>query len=1013
MGSEYSRKKIVEAFQTKWLAETRKKLLTLLEADAQKLKVLLENTLKHVKSGERDKGFQALIDQLKPNEPDKEGDTQDHETPLQWVQQIQPIIKEIPKQVILEQEEQRFKGDSSNSVFIKSGKFIKRAARGYQNGLYNIRNRFGNISEPDSKTVPVWTQTIPLQGIIAVNLLDFNRWMRDWNHQFRKLEAELLLEFEMRNLYSGGLRHLREKNDGSSGEEVSTKKASEESEHKSYEEDTEVFFQKTIEKIDEVRKSQLNSLEELTGKIIYSVVEAISVTDTIERDADEYSEDKVVQKEWQVSLETREVKSIWNKLKIVLANRVTLSLDFIRLHSQAQERVEGFRQSLEEFFGANLAVHNNKLMEMLEEAIGIFDKAEEHSLKEVQVLSTEHREKMNEFIEQNLLSLLDEYTENATLSRKLERFTSAIPEWTKELPEKAVLIEELDLEADPPIYEFEEVEWRALVQRVISNHLAKEFMPKEVKLEQFLEEIRQGLKEISQIIYTNLEIVDEVEKSDGEDPGYVVREGLSRAKTKLQEISERIDERRDGLTLKLTEKTESAFLKLAMLLEKQDVTEVRLAGAEYKAKETAVDWKTKLQVQWANTEEKTELFARFIWKKIKQYFSLARRLLGFAEKEKMEGDKTDLATFLSETDEQIEQLPFIYRRLFDFHKEVDERFYIRRSEQFNRLKKGYELWQNNFPSTFAIVGEKGSGKSLFIRLLMGEVLTKSEVIEINFEDTIWKPEHVIEKVSNGLKLDDISTIDELIDAIGRKKKRIVVILENVQNCYIRNISGYEAIEHLMFLISETNKNILWITSSTRYGWLFLDKVLNVADYFTHMVQTDNLNSDQIEDLILKRHRASGYQLKFLPDETTKKARSYRKLMDDEEKTQEFLQKKYFERLSKLAEGNPSIAMIFWIRSIKEHDDSHFYIAPFEFGAINRIDELESPELFALAAFVLHDSLMPNELSEILHQPLRDSKVMVSRLTSSNIIYKTEHGFVLNHLIYRQVVRVLKEANFIH
>ena len=293
------------------------------------------------------------------------------------------------------------------------------------------------------------------------------------------------------------------------------------------------------------------------------------------------------------------------------------------------------------------------------------------------------------------------------------------------------------------------------------------------------------------------------------------------------------------------------------------------------------------------------------------------------------------------------------------------------------------------------------------------MFSKHDVIDINFEDTFWKPEDLIKHISKGLKLDDVSTIDELIEAIGRKKKRIVVILENIQNCYIRNISGFEAIEHLMYLISETNKNILWSVSSTRYGWLFLDKVMNTSDYFTHLVQADNLTSIQIEELILKRHRASGYQLKFIPDEAIKKSRNYRKIMDDEEKTQELLKDKYFEKLAKLAEGNPSIAMIFWIRSIKEYDDTHFYIKPFEFGAINRIDELESDELFALTAFVLHDSLEPAHMSQILHQPLRECKLMASRLASRSILIKDDHGYILNHLIYRQVIRVLKEANFIH
>ncbi|HBQ61859.1 MAG TPA: hypothetical protein DD671_20210, partial [Balneolaceae bacterium] len=207
-----------------------------------------------------------------------------------------------------------------------------------------------------------------------------------------------------------------------------------------------------------------------------------------------------------------------------------------------------------------------------------------------------------------------------------------------------------------------------------------------------------------------------------------------------------------------------------------------------------------------------------------------------------------------------------------------------------------------------------------------------------------------------------------------------LILENVQNCFIRNLSGFDAMEQLLLLISETNKEILWIASSTRYGWLYLDKVLNVVDYFTHAVETDNLTAQQIEELVLKRHRASGYQLKFLADEAAKNNRSYKKHLDDEEKSQEYLKGRYFEKLAKMSEGNSSVAMIYWIRSIKEHDDTHFYINPFEFGAVNRIQQLDSNELFALAAFILHDTMTADELSMTIHQSKRESMLLASRLS---------------------------------
>ncbi|MEX2476915.1 MAG: hypothetical protein WD357_00660 [Gracilimonas sp.] len=1007
MKSDVTREKVLKELHSGQLQKAEQLMMDLFSKQADDLKHLLNQTHHSLAKDTTEQTLKNFVEELRKKLPEKSNGGDNEKEKPEWIEEILLIIEEVEEEVILKQSEERFRATPSDSFFLKTGKLGKRTVRGFKGIITKIENGVRKVVGADVKQAKAWQQKVPLKNIVYLNLLRLSSWNEGWQNELFKLEAETILEADAWTLHSSGLIKEREE------KESEAEGDSPERQGNPSKEDLLIFFEEAKKRIEDLRSEYIKILKSEFEEITFEIEEAVTLADTIECPRSEFSIENINRKERDALQLNQRNSDSWRELLFTLSDRVLLSMGFRQLYVLAEERVSGFSESLAELFKVNFEDPQNQLYTQLEEAISLFDDSEGKSPKKVQELSSAHREKMRDFVDQKLLKSINELIENAVLSTKLDRFTSAIPEWTKDQPEKAVLVEELDLTSFPPAYEFNEVDWQVLVQRVLDNQLAKALLPKEIKPEQFMSEILVGYKEIAEIIYTNLEIADEVKKSDDEQPFEVALKGLERAKSKLDEVGAKLGDKQAELKDKILEKHEAAFVKLAVLLAKNDVTDVRLAGAEYKAKETATDWKTKFLVVWANVEEKAELFGRFIWKKVKEYGIVVRKFLGFAEKEKIEGDKTDLATFLSETDEQISGLPFIYRRLFDFQKEVDQRFYIRRPEQFERFKKGYELWGNNFPSTFGIIGEKGSGKSLFISLLKEEVLTKHEVIDINFEDTIWKPDQIIKLISKGFKIEDVSTVDELIEAIGRKKKRIVVILENVQNCYIRNISGFEAIEHLMYLISETNKNILWTVSSTRYGWLFLDKVIDVSDYFTHLVQADNLTPVQIEELILKRHRASGYQLKFIPDEATKKSRSYRKIMDDEEKTQELLKDKYFEKLAKLAEGNPSIAMIFWIRSIKEFDDTHFYINPFEFGTINRIDELESAELFALAAFVLHDTLEPEEMSQILHQPLRECKLMASRLASRSILIKGDHGYMLNHLIYRQVVRVLKEANFIH
>jgi len=193
----------------------------------------------------------------------------------------------------------------------------------------------------------------------------------------------------------------------------------------------------------------------------------------------------------------------------------------------------------------------------------------------------------------------------------------------------------------------------------------------------------------------------------------------------------------------------------------------------------------------------------------------------------------------------------------------------------------------------------------------------------------------------------------------------------------------------------------------------LDKTVQLSEYFSHLSTTDVLDADQIKKVILNRHRSSGYTLHFEAGNDTLKSRSYRKLMDDEQKAQEYLQENYFKKLTELAEGNASVAMIFWIRSIRTFDDTYCYIQPLEVTSVEMIEDLNPQVLFTLAVFVLHDTITDEDLSMIMHLTREESRLMINRLKSRGLLIEKDGGHAINHLMYRQIVRVLKERNIIH
>jgi hypothetical protein len=372
-----------------------------------------------------------------------------------------------------------------------------------------------------------------------------------------------------------------------------------------------------------------------------------------------------------------------------------------------------------------------------------------------------------------------------------------------------------------------------------------------------------------------------------------------------------------------------------------------------------------------------------------------------------------LSTFLTETDQKIQELPKSYRELFDLNKQIDAELYVNSVDNIRGAGKAFEAWKEGFPSSIALIGEKGSGKSTLSYFLKEEHFTDQKVINIEIKQSTWKIEQILSLLGSSFEVTDVNRPEHIVNAINAREERIVVNLEGLQKLYLRNINGFEALDALWLIISETKGKVFWMTTCSRYAWEFLNKIEGIETHFTHVFITDSLNEGNIKNVILNRHNKSVYKLNFEADESTRKSRNYKKRLNDPKAVQEYLKEIYFEKLSDITEGNTSVATILWIRSIKKVERRTITISPLQPVNIETLEILKPETLFTLAAIVLHDTLKVAELCRVLNLTLAQSRVLLTRLKSRGVLIEDDSGYYLNQLVYRQVLRLLKRRNIIH
>lgn len=566
-----------------------------------------------------------------------------------------------------------------------------------------------------------------------------------------------------------------------------------------------------------------------------------------------------------------------------------------------------------------------------------------------------------------------------------------------------------------PELRMDTIRWQSLAARYLKEEVLKKMDPSTQKFDALLFEILKEVQEAVQISDVNILAAIESEDSEKaeERPLQIALDGLERAVNTLEKSIKEVREKQNDYQVIVKEKLPAAMHSLAQTMLNREFDRFEMQDKALMVKEQAVNWKQILTSKWAVLSEKVEIGWRFSILKFKGGFRKITPYMGFTREDEISiRQKRDLAEYLARPGIESD-LPFIYKRLFDRDFSIDERFYVPPKNTMEMIANSYDQWKRGLSANVAIVGEKGSGKTTMIRFIKKDILKEADHNEVFFDKTFSDKNELLKKLCAALKFKQTDSVEEFLEKVEKKKGPSVLIVENLQNIFIRNINGYEALEAFWVIMSSTIDKIFWVVSSSRYSWNFFVKMSSADQYFSHVLYADKLDETEIKEAILTRHKSSGYELHFEPGDSMKKSRAYKKLLGDPKKSQELVRENYFSKLSNICEGNTSIAMIFWLQSIKEFDNQRFVFRPLEVAEVDKLEVPSREVLFTLAALVIHDTLNKEEVALALHEDLSASRLMLARLKTKGIVYASKSGYNLNHLVYRQVVRLLKRRNIIH
>lgn len=369
----------------------------------------------------------------------------------------------------------------------------------------------------------------------------------------------------------------------------------------------------------------------------------------------------------------------------------------------------------------------------------------------------------------------------------------------------------------------------------------------------------------------------------------------------------------------------------------------------------------------------------------------------------------ELSEFMQETQLALQKLPLNYQKLYEL-KPAEENFFINREKEIEKLKKSFTNWTKDRFVTCAVIGEKGSGVTstlnYFLRTIKG-----TEVIRCELHEKIYAKDKYFTFFNSLLKTDGIGTNKELIDFLNNTHSAKIIIIENLQHMFLKQIGGFEAMKMLFELVSYTTKKVFWVGVFTPVSWNYLDKTLSISNYFTSEIEMKQLSYGTIKDIIFKRNECEKHFVRFSPKEETLESKSFKKL--DEKEKQLFLQEQFFKILHRLSNGNISLAQLYWVRAIETIDEQTINIKEIDNLDYYFIKNLSVKALFTLQTLLLHDGLTLHDFAIATNESEIECRKMLMPMLERGLLIQEHQKYNINPVIYKPVYDYLSSKNFIH
>jgi hypothetical protein len=905
----------------------------------------------------------------------------------EFIREINSYIHTLDQNIIRVQDEERFIINNDDTFKVKFFKRFKKFFYSISQFPIQSGNIFRRLFKKPLKEKRSWYHKVPVKNLTAFYLRD--------------------------NVCLNFIPHIEEVNRKTSSAFLRAWKTDEELSNISVNEKTEFGsdLYKEIEELEGLTGYLKESFDKVFSDVIVLYEDAFKKAGTLELPYNRLSEKKIEKNHKKLNEEYESLYDGWTNNFYSLFEDWRLNKELYTLNENLSFEFSGLTAKARKKFGENISPHLKEIKEFLDEVIYRFEEFSGSS-SQVKALLYKEKDRISNKLSGNVIPGTSEVILTQNIPDLIDQMEYKVNSGIDTLAEKRAIVKtttynekinDSDIDFISPK---EIITYSALHSYLKTSSLIKSSIMQE------LNDIQKGLRDIDQIADFNLESALSMFKTDKnslEDPLDIAIDGIKRALVKEESVGEKLKDIELKINNDLNEAVKNVNDELIRLTKNENVIEIKLNIARTKTlhrteeiRQKSVNFLKNFFPIILNGIKQGFLFLRSYYNSVRNKFGFAPRVVSIS---------TEISDFLAATENAVSRLPFVYQRLFRVEPLEDDRFFEGRENELLHLKAAFENWKLKKYAPVIVFGEKGSGITTLLNFHFKNMETNFPIIRTSINENIYSEKEFIDFLKNIFKESTFNNIEEVVKYLNNLVTKQIVVIENLQNLFLKKVNGFVCLRMFFELISKTNQNVFWIITSSLYAWEYLSKVMNVSDYFGYQVKLEKLKNEQMIDIILRRHRISGYNIYFqAPDETAVR-KKYKNLSDAE--VQEILKREYFSELNEFAKSNISLALLYWMRSTKEVTANTIKLGSVVELDFSFLKAMDSEKIFLLYLLLLHDGLKEDNIVEIYSKPLNEMRLSLLVLLDDGIVIRKGDLYLINPLLYRQIVYLLKSKNIIH